>query len=94
MCPAKFACIGCAGNAPDPAKRAQVEEFKRIWEDMVRLASKQGLGAEEHKARGVVGGCEDTLAEMALIEAAERDGMQVAEVRYGEATRHPGTRRR
>ena len=31
MCPAKFACIGCAGNAPDPAKRTQIEEFKRIW---------------------------------------------------------------
>lgn len=25
MCPAKFACIGCAGNAPDPAKRSQVD---------------------------------------------------------------------
>ena len=94
MCPAKFACIGCAGNAPDPAKRAQVEEFKRIWEDMVRLASKQGLAAEEQKARGIIGGCEDMLAEMALIEAAERDGTQVAEVRYGEATRHPSRRRR
>ena len=94
MCPAKFACLGCAGNAPDPAKRAQVEEFKRIWEDMVRLASKQGLAAEEQKARGIIGGCEDMLAEMALIEASERDGTQVAEVRYGEATRHPSRRRR
>ena len=94
MCPAKFACLGCAGNAPDPAKRVQVEEFKRIWEDMVRLASKQGLAAEEQKARGIIGGCEDMLAEMALIEAAERDGTQVAEVRYGEATRHPSRRRR
>src|SRR5450759_5339547 len=24
MCPAKFACVGCAGNAPDPAKRYQI----------------------------------------------------------------------
>lgn len=92
MCPAKFACLGCAGNAPDPAKRAQVEEFKRIYEDMVRLASGQGLRAEERKAREVVAGCEDTLAEMDLIEAAERDGAQTAELRYDEAIRHPGGR--
>jgi hypothetical protein len=25
MCPAKFACVGCAGNAPDPAKRYQIQ---------------------------------------------------------------------
>ncbi len=93
MCPAKFACLGCAGNAPDPAKRAQVEEFKRIYEDMVRLAFGQGLRAEERKAREVVAGCEDTLAEMDLIEAAERDGAQAAELSYVEAVRHPGKRR-
>lgn len=92
MCPAKFACVGCAGNAPDPAKRAQVEEFKRIYEDMVRLASGQGLRAEERKAREVVAGCEDMLAEMALIDAAERDGAQAAELRYAEAARYPGRR--
>lgn len=92
MCPAKFACVGCAGNAPDPAKRAQVEDFKRLYEDMVRFASKQGLPAEERKARGVVAGCEDMLAEMALIEAAERDGAQVAELRYAKADQHSGKR--
>jgi len=94
MCPAKFACVGCAGNAPDPAKRAQVEEFKHIYEDMVRLASGQGLRAEERKARGVVAGCEDMLAEMALIEAAERDGAQAAELSYVDAARHLSRRRR
>ena len=92
MCPVKFACLGCAGNAPDPAKRAQVEEFKRIYEDMMRLAAGQGLRAEERKARGAVAGCEDMLAEMALIEAAECDGAQAAEVRYAEAGQHQGKR--
>jgi len=91
MCPAKFACVGCAGNAPDPAKRTQVEDFKRIYEDMVRLASEQGLPAEERKARAVVAGCEDMLAEMALIEATERDGAQTAELHYAAAAR-PGER--
>ena len=94
MCPAKFACLGCAGNAPDPAKRAQVEEFKRIYGDMVQLASGQGLRAEERKAREVVAGCEDMLAEMALIEAVERDGKQTAEVRYAKADQHSGNRGR
>jgi len=84
MCPAKFACVGCAGNAPDPHKREQVEQFKRIWEDMVRLASEQGLLTEERKARGVVAGSEDMLAEMDLIEAAERDGMRLAEIRFAQ----------
>jgi len=92
MCPAKFACLGCAGNAPDPAKRAQVEEFKRIYGDMVQLASGQGLRAEERKARQVVAGCEDMLAEMALIDAAERDGGQTAEVQYAKASQHSGKR--
>jgi len=92
MCPAKFACLGCAGNAPDPAKRAQVEEFKRIYGDMVQLASGQGLRAEERKAREVVAGCEDMLAEMALIEAVERNGEQAAEVRYAKADQHSDNR--
>ena len=30
------------------------------------------------------------LAEMALIEAAERDGAQVAELRYAKANQHLG----
>ncbi len=92
MCPAKFACLGCAGNAPDPARRAQVEEFKRIYGDMMQLAAGQGLRAEERKAREVVAGCEDMLAEMALIEAAERDGAQAADVQYAEASQHSGKR--
>ena len=94
MCPAKFACLGCAGNAPDPARRAQVEEFRRIYEDMMRLASGQGLRAEERKAREVAAGCEDVLAEMALIEAAERDGAQMAEMHYDGAARPTGGRGR
>ena len=94
MCPAKFACIGCAGNAPDPAKRGQVEERKVIYENTIRRASEQGLPAEERNARKVVGDCEDMLAEMDLIEATERDGAQVAELRYDEDVRHPGERGR
>ena len=49
---------------------------------MIRLASEQRLPAEKSNARRVVGGCEDMLAEMDLIEAAERDGAQLAEIRF------------
>ena len=69
-----------------------MEEFKRIYGDMVQLASGQGLRAEERKAREVVAGCEDMLAEMALIDAAERDGEQAADVRYAKASQHSGKR--
>jgi len=37
-------------------------------------------------------GFEDALAEMALIEAAERGGAQAAEVRYTEAGQRSGKR--
>jgi len=30
LCPSKFACIGCSGNAPDPERRYQIET-KRTW---------------------------------------------------------------
>lgn len=92
MCPAKFACVGCAGNAPDPAKRGQLEEYKAIIENMVGLACRQGLPAEERSGRKVLGGCEDMLAEMDLIEAAERDAAQVADIQFAEAPRPAGRR--
>ncbi len=47
---------------------------------------------EERKAREVIAGCEDMLAEMALIEAAERNGVQTAEVHCTKADRHSGKR--
>lgn len=58
----------------------------------LNVAAGQGLRAEERKAREVVAGCENMLAEMALIEAAERDGVQGADVRYSEAGQQPGKR--
>src|ERR1041384_7202604 len=70
MCPAKFACIGCSGNAPDPAKRDQILQ-KRSWaETQATYARAQGLFAEERQMRVVIEGCQLTLDEMDLIEAA------------------------
>ncbi|MBU3895398.1 site-specific integrase [Serratia rubidaea] len=70
-CPAKFACIGCAGNAPDPAKRSDVLIYRDAWVKMAELAGQQSLPAEEIKAREIIGGCDDMLEEMDLIEQVD-----------------------
>ena len=90
-CPAKFACVGCAGNAPDPARRSEVDEFMRLYEATVKLAASKGLPAEVSKARARVAAAQDTLAEMDLIEAAERDAGLLAEVSFSKS---PSSRRR
>jgi hypothetical protein len=71
-CPAKFACIGCAGNAPDPAKRSQVIALKRAYGEMFSMAETQKLPAERRKALDVLASCDDVLAEMDLIEEADK----------------------
>jgi integrase len=77
MCPAKFACIGCSGNAPDPAKRSQILQ-KRAWaEAQAAYAREQGLLAEERQMKGVIENCQLTLEEMDLIEAARADSQRL-----------------
>jgi hypothetical protein len=81
MCPAKFACIGCSGNAPDPAKRDQVLQ-KRAWaETQASYARTQGLLAEERQMRGIMKSCHLTLDEMDLIEAARADGQRLVTIK-------------
>ena len=80
MCPAKFACIGCSGNAPDPAKRDQVLQ-KRAWaEAQGTYAREQGLLAEERQMRGIIESCQLTLDEMDLIEAARADSQRLVAI--------------
>ncbi|WP_250192093.1 hypothetical protein, partial [Escherichia coli] len=69
--PAKFACIGCAGNAPDPAKRSDVLIYREAWSKMASLSREQKLPAEERKAREIIGSCNDMLEEMDLIEQVD-----------------------
>lgn len=77
MCPAKFACIGCSGNAPDPEKRHQVMQ-KREWaETQAAYALEQGLLAEERQMRGVMESCKLTLDEMDLIDTARADSRRL-----------------
>jgi hypothetical protein len=81
MCPAKFACIGCAGNVPDPAKRRQVER-KRTWADeQRRWATRNGMLAEERQMKQLVQDCDMALLEMDLIQKARSDGSQLVKIK-------------
>jgi integrase len=76
MCPVKFACIGCSGNAPDPERRYQIEK-KRTWAlQQISWASRERLSAEERQMKRLVSDCDLILEEMTLIERARLDGSQ------------------
>jgi hypothetical protein len=84
-CPAKFACVGCAGNAPDSAKRGQVIELKKAYGDIIKMAERQNLVAERRKAMEVISSCNDVLAEMDLLDEIDRAAEEAVELR-----REPG----
>lgn len=77
MCPAKFACVGCPGNAPDPAKRHQIEHKMKWAGEQSRHAAQQQLQAEQRQMEKVVADCTLMLQEMDLIEAARTDQSQL-----------------
>jgi hypothetical protein len=84
LCPAKFACIGCAGNAPDPERRYQIET-KRSWAlEQITWAHREQLSAEERQMRRVVQDCELLLEEMSLIERAREDQAQQISIHQEE----------
>jgi len=84
LCPAKFACIGCAGNAPDPERRYQIET-KRSWAlEQITWAHREQLAAEERQMRRVVQDCELLLEEMSLIERAREDQAQQISIHQEE----------
>ena len=72
-CAAKFACVGCAGKVPDPAKRDQVERHKQWALLQVDYATKEGLLPEVERMKQLMRDCDNELAEMDEIEAYERD---------------------
>ena len=80
FCPAKFACIGCSGNAPDPAKRYQIEQ-KMAWATEHALwSAREKLLPEERRLNQVVQDCALMLEEMMLIEQATQDSEQTIEI--------------
>lgn len=70
-CPAQFACLGCFGNVPDPSKRDQVAEYRAHYAERAASAQEAGLTHELRKAQQHVANCDDMLAEMESILAAE-----------------------
>ncbi|HEV2382193.1 MAG TPA: hypothetical protein VG206_20685 [Terriglobia bacterium] len=83
MCPAKFACVGCAGNAPDPGKRYQIEQKKAWAEQQLRYAIREKLAGEERTLKQLFADCKLMTQEMDLIEAARADQVQPVNVRHG-----------
>jgi hypothetical protein len=81
LCPAKFACVGCAGKVPDPSKRYQVEQKKKWAEQQVNYAIEEGLYPEAERMKQLVRDCEIELQEMDLIEAYRRDETNVPFIR-------------
>jgi integrase len=81
LCPAKFACIGCAGNAPDPNKRYQVEAKRKWAQEHAAWATTEGLRAEERQLKMLVQDCDLMLEEMSLIEKANRNADQSVVIR-------------
>jgi hypothetical protein len=77
--------VGCAGNAPDPSKRYQIEQ-KMAWaEQQVRYAVREKLAAEERTLKQLIADCKLVMQEMDLIEAARADQAQAVNVRHGSA---------
>lgn len=73
FCAAKYACVGCAGKVPDPAKRSQLERH-RAWAMLqVEYATQEGLFPEAERMKQVVRDCDTELREMDQIEAFRRD---------------------
>jgi integrase len=72
-CAAKFACVGCAGKVPDPAKRGQVERHKQWASLQVDYATKEGLLPEAERMKQLMRDCDNELEEMNLIESYQRD---------------------
>jgi integrase len=85
MCPAKFACIGCAGNAPDPNRRDQVDTKRRWAEQQIRWTTKEGLYAEQRQMTQLVRDCDVVLHEMDLIAAARKDDQQTVGLQHRSA---------
>src|SRR5262249_19284523 len=64
LCPAKFACIGCAGNADDPDKRFQIERKVAWAKEQAAWAAKENLLAEERQMQHLIQDCELMVEEM------------------------------
>jgi hypothetical protein len=80
FCAAKFACVGCAGKVPDPAKRHQVERHRAWARAQVPLALADGLYPEAERMKQLVRDCDAELEEMEQIDAHRKDAARDAAI--------------
>ena len=80
FCAAKFACVGCAGKVPAPAKRHQVERHRTWAQTQGMLATDDGLYPEAERMKQLVRACDTELDEMAQIDAYRRDEAHAAHI--------------
>lgn len=81
FCAAKFACVGCPGKVPDPAKRLQIEKHK-VWAlQQVMYATEEGLLPEAERMRQLARDCETELQEIETIEAYRKDEERAVVIR-------------
>jgi hypothetical protein len=81
FCAAKFACVGCPGKVPDPAKRLQLEKHK-VWAlQQVTYATEEGLLPEAERMRQLARDCETELQEIEAIETYRKDEERAVTVR-------------
>lgn len=81
FCAAKYACVGCAGKVPDPAKRGQLERHRAWAMQQVEYATQEGLFPEAERMKQLVRDCETELREIDQIEAYRRDEGYVATIK-------------
>ena len=73
FCPAKFACVGCPGNASDPPKRHQTESRLK-WTTAHRdQAVHQRLTLDTARLDQDIRACQTMLREMDLVERWRAD---------------------
>ena len=80
FCAAKFACVGCAGKVPDPAKRHQIERHRAWAQTQVDLATDEGLFPEAERMKQLIRDCDSELHEMDQIDAYRRDEAHAADI--------------
>jgi hypothetical protein len=80
FCAAKFACVGCAGKVPEPAKRYQIEKHKQWALQQVDYAVQEGLYPEAERMKQLARDCDIEMTEMDLIEFYQRDERRDAEI--------------
>jgi len=83
-CAAKFACVGCAGKAPEPAKRYQIERHKQWALQQVDYAVEEGLYPEAERMKQLIRDCDSEIAEIDMIESYQKDECREAKIRLEE----------